>query len=103
MAQVLRVNGKIYADQFVGRELQYYTIGATAHNDASREIIVRTMREFGTIEVVGDLTTANTFRLCMSGLEGGLTALQLETAVQAAGAAEANAAATAATVVDFIF
>lgn len=93
MAQVARVNGKVLAGQQVGRNFEYFTVGQTAHNDATREIIVRTLREHGSIEIVGDFGTANSFRVAMSGTNR--SAAELEAFVQAADASVASATVTA--------
>jgi len=101
MAQVLSVNGQVESGQQFGRALEVFEITCTAHGIPERELIMIAMREHGSIEIVGDFGTANTFRLAMSGTNR--TAAELAVLVQAAGTSAGNAAVAAATIVNFVF
>jgi hypothetical protein len=99
MAQVTRVNGSLKSGQQVGRNFEYFTVAKTAVTTAEAEAIVVTLREHGSVEIVGALPadangTAGTFRVAMSGTNR--TAAELEAFVAASGV-------TGATVTAFVF
>jgi hypothetical protein len=93
MANVTNTNAAVAAGQFIGREFSYFTVSKTSHSAANRLAIIKTLETFGTVDIVGDLGTANSFRVAMSGV--GASTSDISTAV--------GAAVSGATVADFTF
>lgn len=81
MAIVQRVNGSVQVGQFVGRELQYFTVTKAAAADAAAlktemDALVQALELFGTVEVIGNFDVAATsINFIMSGVAPGATNL----------------------------
>jgi len=98
MAIVTKVNGFVEVGQFVGRELQYFTVTKVAAADAAAlktEMVdlVQALELHGTVEVVGFFDVAATkVNFIMSGV-----------APNAAGLAALNASIAPATIAALVF
>lgn len=85
MATLTRVNGGVVPGvEFVGRDLQFFTIGQSDVSAAELESIILAIQQFCTIEAIGACTfgTSDTVNIAVSG--NGKTAAELETAAAAA-------------------